>query len=83
VEKHVYRDPKRHRHVEKHVYHHPKRYRHVEKHVYHHPKRHRHVEKHVYHHYPKRHRYGDDNYNIAFALIDQVLGITVAVGATH
>ncbi len=58
--------------------HHHKRV--VEKHVYHHgPKRHRHVEKHVYHHYPKRH----DRSSIAFTVIDQVLGVAVAVSGTH
>jgi hypothetical protein len=62
--------------------HHRKRV--VEKHVYHHrPKRHRHVEKHVYHHYPKRHRYDEDRSSIAFMVVDQVLGIAVAVNGTN
>ncbi len=88
-DRHRYRYYKgRHHHkrvVEKHVYHHgPRRHRHVEKHVYHHgPKRHRHVEKHVYHHYPKRHRYDDDHSKISLILIDQILGVAVAVSGTH
>ena len=41
------------------------------------------VEKHVYHHYPQRHRYDDDRSRIAFVVIDQVLGVAVAVGGTH
>ncbi len=41
------------------------------------------VEKHVYHHHPKRHRYDDDRSSFAFMVIDQVLGVAVAVGGTH
>ncbi len=40
------------------------------------------VEKHVYHHYPKSYR-KDDRSSIAFMVIDQVLGVAVAVGGTH
>lgn len=41
------------------------------------------VEKHVYHHYPKRHRHRDDRSGFAFMVIDQFLGVAVAVGETH
>ena len=40
------------------------------------------VEKHVYHHYPKRHRH-DDRSSITFTVIDQILGVAVAVSGTH
>lgn len=49
----------------------------------HHPKRHRHVEKHVYHHYPKRHRHLGDRFNIAVSVVDEFLGVAVAVSGSR